>query len=59
MVLSGRVNLRLECGVVRYPDHYWDEDGKEIWEIVKGYLEADTRQLQPTLAQTIRQGILA
>lgn len=33
-VLSGNVQLRVETGVVRYPDHYCDDDGKEIWEMV-------------------------
>lgn len=50
VVLSGRVDLRLECEVVRYPDHYWDEDGKEIWQIVEGYLKADAQHLQLTPA---------
>jgi DNA polymerase I len=38
-VLSGRVQLRLETGTVRYPDHYHDDDGKEIWEMVVKFLE--------------------
>jgi hypothetical protein len=59
VVLSGRVKLRLECGVVRYPDHYQDDDGKEIWEIVEGYLDAGARHLQPILGQTNREEILA
>lgn len=37
-ILSGRVQLRVESGVVHYPDHYEDEDGKEIWDIVMGFL---------------------
>ncbi len=40
VVLSGRVRLRLEKGVVRYPDHYNDEDGKGIWEIVTKFLSS-------------------
>jgi DNA polymerase-1 len=52
VVLSGRVHLRLESGVVRYPDHYWDEEGVEIWKIVEGYLETCARDVQPTFAQT-------
>ena len=50
VVLSGRVNLRLECGIVRYPDHYWDEDGKEIWQIVERHLEAQARDPQRALS---------
>jgi hypothetical protein len=38
-VLSGQVQLRLETGIVRYPDHYCDDDGKEIWEMVVSFLE--------------------
>ncbi len=38
-VLSGRVQLRLETGIVHYPDHYRDDDGKEIWEMVVKFLE--------------------
>lgn len=38
-VLTGGVQLRLETGIVRYPDHYCDKDGKEIWEMVVGFLE--------------------
>jgi len=39
IVLSGRVGLRLEIGIVHYPDHYQDEDGQEIWHIVTEYLQ--------------------
>lgn len=38
VVLSGRVHLRLDSGIVRYPDHYHDEDGAEIWGIVRRFL---------------------
>jgi hypothetical protein len=58
VVLSGRVNLRLDCGVVRHPYHYWAEDGNEIWEIVKGYLETDPRYRQRTLVQRISEETL-
>ena len=37
-VLTGRVQLRLETGIIRHPDHYRDDDGKEIWEMVVGFL---------------------
>ncbi len=40
-VLTGRVQLRLETGIVRYPDHYCDDDGKEIWEMVVEFLEQE------------------
>jgi len=39
VVLSGRVRLRLDMGIVRHPDHYVDVDGKEIWDIVTGFLK--------------------
>jgi hypothetical protein len=32
------VQLRLETGIVPYPHHYCDDDGKEIWEMVVGFL---------------------
>jgi DNA polymerase-1 len=38
VVLSGRVQLRLDTHILRYPDHYQDEDGQEIWNIVMRYL---------------------
>jgi hypothetical protein len=38
VVLSGRVRLRLDFGIVRYPSHYHDEDGAEIWNIVRQFL---------------------
>jgi DNA polymerase-1 len=38
-VLGGKVQLRVEAGIVRYPNHYRDKDGKEIWEIVSNFLE--------------------
>jgi DNA polymerase-1 len=38
-VLGGSVQLRLETGIVRYPDHYSDDDGQEIWRIVLDFLE--------------------
>jgi hypothetical protein len=38
-VLSGGVKLRLEFGIVRYPDHYSDENGSEIWNIVQSFLQ--------------------
>ena len=38
-VLGGSVQLRLETGIVRYPDHYSDDDGQEIWQIVLNFLE--------------------
>lgn len=39
MVLNGNVQLRLETGIVRYPDHYHDDDGREIWEMVAKFLD--------------------
>jgi len=39
VVLNGRVQLRVETGIVRYPDHYHDEDGQEIWEMVLDFLK--------------------
>jgi hypothetical protein len=33
VVLAGG-QLRLDVGIVRCPNHYEDEDGKEIWNIV-------------------------
>ncbi len=38
VVLSGRARLRLEYGTVRYPNHYCDEDGAEIWDIAEKFL---------------------
>lgn len=38
VVLSGRVDLRLSCDTIRFPDHYCDEGGLEIWNIVKSFL---------------------
>jgi DNA polymerase I len=38
-VLSGHVELRAETGIVRYPDHYCDNDGKEIWDMVVKFME--------------------
>jgi len=38
-VLTGRVQLRLETGIVRYPDHYQDDDGEEIWRMVVGFTD--------------------
>lgn len=58
VVLSGRVHLRLESGVVRYPDHYWDEDGVEIWKIVEGYLEAGARDREQGSSPAISGEIL-
>jgi DNA polymerase-1 len=37
-VLNGHVQLRVETGIVRYPDHYDDEDGQEIWDMVLDFL---------------------
>ena len=37
-VLNGRVQLRVETGIVRYPDHYDDDDGEEIWDMVMDFL---------------------
>jgi DNA polymerase I len=37
-VLGGRVQLRLETGIVRHPDHYCDDDGQEIWQMVAEFL---------------------
>jgi DNA polymerase I-like protein with 3'-5' exonuclease and polymerase domains len=44
VVLSGRVHLRLDFGIVRYPDHYHDEDGAEIWDIVEKFLAGRTEK---------------
>lgn len=38
IVLTGRVQLRLESRIVKYPDHYEDKKGAEIWGIVLGLL---------------------
>ena len=34
-VLTGQVRLRLDSEIVRYPDHYTDEKGLDIWKIVQ------------------------
>lgn len=53
VVLSGRVQLRLETGIVCHPDHYCDDDGKEIWEIVIKFLKEKQAENQILL---IRRG---
>jgi DNA polymerase I len=55
-ILSGRVQLRLDLGIVRYPDHYEDEEGQEIWEIVTDFLkqkrlEAEAKLKNPVLVE--------
>jgi DNA polymerase I len=44
VVLSGRASLRLGSGTVRYPNHYCDEDGAEIWDIVEKFLEGRVKR---------------
>jgi DNA polymerase I-like protein with 3'-5' exonuclease and polymerase domains len=44
VVLSGRVQLRLDVGIVRFPDHYEDKDGKEIWDIVMKFLDEQANE---------------
>ena len=58
VVLWGRVHLRLESGVVRYPEHYCDEDGAEIWKIVEGHFEARAQDREPRFSPTISEEIL-
>jgi hypothetical protein len=36
---NGNVRLRLETGIVRNPDHYCDDEGKEILDMVVYFLE--------------------
>jgi hypothetical protein len=48
----------LESGVVRYPDHYRDEDGAEIWKIVEGYLEANELDHNPAFAPAVSEEFL-
>jgi hypothetical protein len=38
-LLNRRVQLRLDTGIVRYPDHYCDDNGKKIWDMVVKFLE--------------------
>jgi len=38
-VLSGRVKLRLEPRIIKYPDHYEDKKGAEIWKRIQGALK--------------------
>ena len=47
-VLNGHVQLRLETGIVRFPEHYCDDAGKEIWDMV---LEGMTRPKVATRAK--------
>ena len=43
LVLGGST-LRTDFKTVRYPDHYTDSRGDEIWEHVTGLLERMRRQ---------------
>jgi hypothetical protein len=44
VVLSGQVRLRLKTNIIRYPDHYEDEKGKGIWDIVMAFLAEPSEQ---------------
>lgn len=52
-VLTGRVQLRLETGIVRYPDHYSDDDGKEIWDLVVGFLKDERGPASELTAESV------
>lgn len=66
-VLGGKVQLRVETGIVRHPDHYRDKDGKEIWDIVIKFLEQKRAEEQveaqgygamPSLSGGVKQRLL-
>jgi hypothetical protein len=58
-VLTGRVQLRLETGIVRYPDHYFDDDGREIWDMVVSFLGKKRGQEQVQAHEAVWQGGVA
>jgi hypothetical protein len=52
-VLSGRVKLRLEFSVVRWPNHYSDEGGAEVWNIVQTFLRHRNSAIAPHLEASV------
>jgi DNA polymerase I-like protein with 3'-5' exonuclease and polymerase domains len=39
VVLTGKLQLRLEAEIVRFPNHYDDDKGGELWKIVNEFLD--------------------
>jgi hypothetical protein len=37
-LVTGGLEIRVDCKVVRYPDRYMDKRGKRMWDFIIGLL---------------------